>query len=177
VQVYKVYNHKNTYVYRILEEDGIYDIVVANTKPENIKSKLPVMFTIFANKNDLNLLLPDFPLMNSVPIGQTDKYEYFVEKDCRVFVEAFTCGGKISVSGTTQFWNIQNENYEVSLTQEANSHIIGILDLKPGTFYFGVKGLYRSHDSETPETNYVLKIQEFPAGEAVPYEYFFQPNH
>jgi len=137
---------------------------------------LKLNFTVFTNKQDMNVLVPDLPIMNSVPLGQSDRYEYFAERECKIFIEAYTCGGKILVHGTPNQANLINENYEMTLNHEANSHLVGTLTLKPGTYYFAVKSIFASHSSgDIAETTYIIKVQEFPANEAVPYEFFFQP--
>lgn len=81
--------------------------------------------TAYANKNDLNLILPGVAVLNVVDIGKTDKYEIFTDEPRKLFIEAYTCGGFILVSGSNSFWNLNQDNYDMTLTHEANSHMVG----------------------------------------------------
>ena len=83
--------------------------------------------------------------MNSVTVGMMDRYEIYVETPSRLLVEAFTCGGKILVRGSSNLYQFNKDNYEVSLNSEANSHIVGAIDVEAGTYYLAVKSIYQSY--------------------------------
>lgn len=90
-------NFKQTSLYRILDKQGIYTVVISNDKIEPVKQRFTLNYTLFVNNKDMILLLPDIPIMNSELLGKTDKYELLIESPSQVFIEVFTCGGHVTL--------------------------------------------------------------------------------